>query len=147
MNNIEDILKRYFEADTTVGEERLLREFFAGESVPSHLIKYKALLSEESLDDSFDDRILTSISEDEPQIVTAHRITFGERVAPLFKVAASVAIVLCIGMAADQGMRVADNPTIVSPDDIYNINTEMSALETAVCDSVQNSELNNHFNK
>ena len=39
-HNIEKLLEKYFEATTTVAEEETLREYFASESVATHLEQY-----------------------------------------------------------------------------------------------------------
>ncbi|MHA7059745.1 hypothetical protein ACWGOQ_0021135 [Aquimarina sp. M1] len=49
--NIEKLLEKYFEGETTLSEEKELKVYFTGESVPSHLERYKDLFqffSEES---------------------------------------------------------------------------------------------------
>lgn len=38
---IEKLLEKYFEAETTIKEEALLKEYFAKEEVPAHLREYK----------------------------------------------------------------------------------------------------------
>jgi hypothetical protein len=38
---IERLLEKYFEANTSLEEENTLKEFFAKETVPDHLIQYK----------------------------------------------------------------------------------------------------------
>ncbi|RAJ07420.1 hypothetical protein [Arenibacter echinorum] len=40
LSNIEKLLERYFEANATVAEEEMLREYFAKEDVPLHLKEY-----------------------------------------------------------------------------------------------------------
>lgn len=40
---IEILLEKYFEASTTVEEERILREFFQGENLPAHLKPFQPL--------------------------------------------------------------------------------------------------------
>lgn len=48
---LEKLLDKYFEGETTLSEEKELKVYFTGESVPSHLEKYKDLFqffSEES---------------------------------------------------------------------------------------------------
>ena len=40
---IEILLEKYFEASTTVEEERILREFFQGENLPEHLKSIRPL--------------------------------------------------------------------------------------------------------
>ncbi len=38
---IERLLEKYFEANTSLEEERMLKDFFTKEAVPEHLIQYK----------------------------------------------------------------------------------------------------------
>ena len=40
---IEQLLQRYWDAETTVEEEGQLRQFFNGNDVPQHLMRYKDL--------------------------------------------------------------------------------------------------------
>ena len=40
---IEQLLQRYWDAETTVDEERQLRQFFNANDVPQHLMRYKDL--------------------------------------------------------------------------------------------------------
>ena len=99
---IEQLLERYWEGETTLQEEAILRAFFSQDDVPAHLMKYKSLfdcgLQEETLGDDFEARILDSIGEEtEPK---AKIVTLASRLKPLFKAAAIVAILLTIGNAA-----------------------------------------------
>lgn len=43
--NIDELLNRYFEGETSAEEERELRRFFASEDVPDHLSAYKPLFA------------------------------------------------------------------------------------------------------
>lgn len=111
---IEQLLERYFQCETTLKEEEILRAFFTQEDVPVWLAKYKTLFDyeaqrEEPLGDDFDERILEMIEQQEP--VKAHVLTMTQRLMPLFKAAAVVAIVLTLGNAAQAPWdRGWDNP-------------------------------------
>jgi len=51
LSNIEKLLEKYFEGETTISEEQELKVYFTREIVPSHLERYKDLFqffSEES---------------------------------------------------------------------------------------------------
>jgi len=79
---IEELLEKYYEGDTTLADEMLLKEFFSREDVPEHLRKYQSMfrfftdesnivLSEENQDESLMRRIElykaeTSISKVHP---------------------------------------------------------------------------------
>ncbi|MBR3078847.1 MAG: pyruvate ferredoxin oxidoreductase [Prevotella sp.] len=98
---IEQLLERYFAAETSLEEESILRTFFHQEEIPAHLYQWRALFiadDEEILGDDFDARILEMTSE-ESQPVKAHEVKLSQRLMPLFKAAAIVAIILTLGGA------------------------------------------------
>ncbi len=43
INEIEELLERYFEGETSIAEEQALRTFFREHEVPDHLVKYQPL--------------------------------------------------------------------------------------------------------
>lgn len=101
---IDQLLERYWRCETSLEEEDILRAFFSQDNVPAELARYKALFSyEESqkandvLGDEFDEKLLAMIEAEEP--VKARVITMTQRLKPLFKAAAVVAIVLTLGNA------------------------------------------------
>ena len=109
---IEQLLERYWEGETTLQEEAILRAFFSQDDIPANLMRYKSLfdcgLQEETLSDDFDARILEQIGSDEPK---AKIVTLASRLKPLFKAAAIVAILLTIGNAAQAPWNYGwDNP-------------------------------------
>lgn len=96
---IEQLLERYWQCETTLQEEAILRTFFSQPDIPEELQKYQALFTyesqkEESLGEDFDARMLDLIGE------TPKIITLKDRLMPLFKAAAIVAILLTLGNAA-----------------------------------------------
>ena len=99
---IEQLLERYWQGETALQEEAILRAFFSQENVPAELQKYKELFTyefqkEESLSGDFDARILEMVGEEKPK---AKVVTLTSRLMPLFRAAAIVAIVLTLGNAA-----------------------------------------------
>ena len=73
---IEQLLERYFAAETSLEEESILRTFFHQEEIPAHLYQWRALFiadDDEVLGDDFDARILEMTSE-ESQPVKAHEV-------------------------------------------------------------------------
>ena len=112
---IEQLLERYWECQTTIEEEGILRAFFSQADIPASLLEYRPLFvyenaaAKESIRDGFDEKILAMVGEGEP--VKAKRISFAGSLAPLFKAAAVVAIVLTLGnasqalLAPEQGLQ------------------------------------------
>ena len=99
---IEQLLERYWNAETTLEEENILRTFFCQKDIPAEMEPLRPLFTadaNESLDDDFDARILAMIDE-KPQTEKAQRVTLTQRLMPLFKAAAVVAIILTLGNAA-----------------------------------------------
>ncbi len=101
---INQLLERYWRCETSLEEEGILRAFFSQEEIPAELERYRALFvyeeqqkQDDVLGDEFDDRIMAIIAQDEP--VKARTITMTQRLRPLFKAAAVVAIVLTLGNA------------------------------------------------
>lgn len=45
LDNIEQLMEKYFEATTTVAEEETLRQYFAQENVATHLEQYAPMFS------------------------------------------------------------------------------------------------------
>ena len=133
---IEQLLERYFAAETTVQEERLLREFFSQDEVPSHLQQWQSLfvaekaLAEAHLDEEFDRRLLQLTGAEH---VAARRITLGSRLRPLFKAAAFVAFAIVIGTAVEQAFtyhQPADEVLQAS----FEGDDELDATETTILD-------------
>jgi hypothetical protein len=98
---IEQLLERYWQGETTLQEETILKTFFSQPDIPEDLRKYSALFTYEAekaegLGDDFDARMLEMTGE----APKAKTVTLTSRLMPLFKAAAIVAIVLTLGNAA-----------------------------------------------
>ena len=100
---IEQLLERYWQCETTLQEEAILRTFFSQDDVPAELEQYKALFAvqqqKETLGDDFDARILEMVGQEEKP--KAKVVSFTSRLMPLFRAAAVVAIILTLGNAAN----------------------------------------------
>lgn len=134
--SIEQLLERYWECETSIEEEQTLRDFFSSEEVPAHLHRYKDLFvyqqtqSEVRLGDDFDQRVLAHI---EAPVVKAKRMTVIGRFMPVFKAAATVAIVLLLGNVAQHSMSGNDSSVIA----VDTIGKQMSAPSVAVSEDVK----------
>ena len=124
---IEQLLDRYFAAETSLEEEHILRAFFSQKDVPAALEQYRALFAcqvsereNEVLDDDFDARILemidgnANVQEPAPVVVKARTLHLSQRLMPLFKAAAVVAIFLTLGQAAQTPWDASWNSTRVN---------------------------------
>ena len=117
---IEHLLQRYWDCETTVEEERQLRQFFSGEYVPEHLLRFKDLfayeefMQQDHLDEDFDNRLLHQV---EMPVVKAKSVSIFTRLAPIAKAAATVAMLLALGNLAERTLlqdyrQMAVNDTI-----------------------------------
>lgn len=106
---IEQLMDRYFEAETTLKEEQILKAFFeqSEEELPENLRAYRELFTsfeqDEMLGDDFDERMLQMI-EEKPQ-VKARTILLSERFRPLMRAAAVVAILITLTTALNQSFK------------------------------------------
>jgi len=106
---IEQLLERYWECQTTLEEEAILRNFFRQEDVPASLLPYRQFFNEqdemakEHLDKDFADKMLQLVGEETPvHVCKARRLTFMRRLRPFYRAAGLIAILLTIGNAAHQ---------------------------------------------
>lgn len=139
---IEQLLDRYFDCQTTLQEEQILRAFFAQEDVPEHLAQYVALFqyeheaAQQTLGADFDARILDIIAEREQPVAKADAdaqslagaakaatvIQMPRRhvLTPFLRAAAIVAGVLTIGGATEHALRFEEaedlNPSATAID-------------------------------
>lgn len=106
---IEQLVDRYFDGETTLEEEQILRSFFRQENVPAQLKAYQDLFRYQheagkvGLGDDFDAKILEAVGQ---PVVKARRISLKARLQPFYRAAAIVAIVLTVGNAAQRSFNV-----------------------------------------
>ncbi len=104
---INQLLDRYWKGETSLEEEEILRAFFSQDELPAELKPYQALFSyemgeakQEALGDDFDQKMMAMIEDEyakEPN--RAKVVSLTDRLKPLFKAAAIVAIFLTLGNA------------------------------------------------
>lgn len=138
---IEQLLDRYFQCETSLEEESILRTFFAQHDVPAHLLAYKDMFlamkaDEEHLSADFDERILSIISDEADKeekaipVVKAKTIRLSYQLRPFFKAAAVVAIILSFSLAVQQAMYSSQDQSGVSYGPATNV--VPAAPETAL---------------
>lgn len=151
-NYIKQLVERYFECQTTLEEEEILRSFFNQKDIPADLKVYQDLFQYEQeevkndvLGQDFDDRIMAMVEEKKP--VKAHVITLTQRFMPLFKAAAVVAIVLTLGNAAQVSFEQPANEITRSVGTDFNHaqhGTSVALSDSALIDTLQQSSLQPH---
>ena len=104
---INQLLDRYWKGETSLEEEEILRAFFSQDELPAELKPYQALFSyemgeakQEALGDDFDQKMMAMIEDEYTKKPNKAKVVFlTERLKPLFKAAAVVAIILTLGNA------------------------------------------------
>jgi len=99
LSNIEKLLEKYFEGETTLSEEKELKVYFTGESVPSHLERYKDLFQ---------------FFANESQVTATSEVQLSTNKVPWYTwigVAASIALVV--------GLFIKDVPPGADPEGVY----------------------------
>lgn len=152
---IEQLLERYWECETTLEEEQILRTFFRQVELPAHMERYRSLFayqereSKLSLSEDFDQRVLAAL--DAP-VVKAKHVTLWTRFMPVFKAAAMIILLLTVGNLAKQTIYTSEAEQVaILPDTIEEkvIDVQVAyqqdslkgnvqeLLPTAVKDSIQ----------
>lgn len=145
---INQLLNRYWEGETSLEEEDILRAFFSQDNVPAELMRYKPLFCYEAtqakrdvLGDDFDARVLAAITERKP--VKAQVISMGQRFKPLLKAAAMVAILLTLGNAMQVPFSRSSSDPISNYDGYYkpelDNGTNVAIGDSAMADTLQQS--------
>ena len=148
---INQLLERYWNCETSLEEEEILRTFFSQKEIPAELSQYKPLFAyelsdskAEGLGKDFDQKVMAKIEEEYKQEPNkAKVISLTERLKPLFKAAAVVAIFLTLGNAAQV-------PFQENVDNVGNVESRKSAsgmsvaaiADSASVDSMQHTSIN-----
>lgn len=133
---IEQLLERYWNCQTTLEEEQILRSFFNQEDIPVGLLKYKNLFCYEmqskevdKLDETFDGKILQYIDN-------SSKRTLKQRFMPLFKAAAIVCFLITTGTIIKNSMNYHEQhsaaATVAENKDTINTGTPSVAYENTV---------------
>lgn len=156
---IEQLLERFWQCETSLEEERILRTFFQQKEIPANLRPYKDLFVYErmagkvKMDKHFDAKIL---AQTENPVVKARRLRFGIHPMPLFKAAAAVALIASLGTAMQRYFESRESDynydvyedTYTDPQTAYGeISNALMSLSESInkcqeqyaCDSVQAS--------
>lgn len=146
---IKQLVERYFLCETTLQEEEILRAFFSQDNVPEQLRKYRPLfeyeqseVKEDVLGDDFDERMMKLTAQIQP--VKARTITMTQRLMPLFKAAAVVAIVLTLGNAMQMSLGTDNVNTAVQGTESFQTlqhGTSVAITDSATIDTLKQSRV------
>ncbi len=153
---IEQLLERYWECQTTLEEETILRNFFRQEDVPASLLPYRQLFIEEDkmagehLGKDFQDKMLQLVGEKEALPFRegmgvgrckARRLTFVRRLRPFYRAAGLIAILLTIGNAAQQSFTDDPSPAAKKGEVVVDAQWSMGNDSIASKPEQQSAEL------
>ncbi len=145
---IDQLLERYWNGETTLEEEEILRAFFSQIDIPKEMEAFRPLFLYEQVErksnklgDEFDDKVFAAI--DEPTTVKAHTVTLATRLMPLFRAAAIVAIILTLGNAAQVAFNNESdyNANMATVEQTVQGTTVALAKDSTVVDSMKQSNL------
>lgn len=114
---VEQLLEKYFAAETSLEEERVLRDCMTLSGLPQHLARYADLFlyedaqADEHLGDDFDQRVIAAAGIQQPTQLTVHarRTSILRSLRPLWQAAAVVAIVALLGIGAGRSFSEMDD--------------------------------------
>ncbi len=150
---IEQLLERYWEGNSTLEEERILKSFFQQNNVPENLqpyadyFKYMASCDAMCLSPEFDKRFDSIISQEETSDVHVEAVVipFRKRLMPFLQAAAAVAVTLTVGGAALKGLMNEDDidygsnltsETYIQKEDVKQVIETAQRTLTAKADSI-----------
>lgn len=142
---INQLLERYWAAETTLEEEKILRTFFSQAEIPAELKSYQSLFayegsakSSDRLGADFDERMLAMVGEP----TQARKMTLSQRLMPLFRAAAIVAVILTLGNAIQKPF--SDDESVGNLVGIENVGEGVSVainIDSTTIDTMQQSNL------
>jgi hypothetical protein len=144
---IKQLLERYWECQTTLEEEAILRAFFSQEDIPASLLPYRDLFIYERIEpmqdvlgSDFDAKMLALISQEKP--VKARVISYTQRLRPLFRAVAVVAVILTLANAMQVPFNNKADYNSTAGTEMHSPNgVNMAKGDTAVVDTVHRSGL------
>ena len=151
---IEQLLDRYWNCDTSMEEEEILKSFFHQKDIPANMIQYKPLFvyqeaeKKVELGDDFDKKMLGMI---EKPVVKARKLTIYRRLSPLFKAAAMIVVLFSFVFVTQKSMDRENSLIYVydqykgnnsDPQVAYDLNSPIDSINKIVKD--QNSNIADH---
>lgn len=147
---IEQLLARYWNGETNLEEEQILKSFFCQHDVPEHLKGYIAYFTnmvdegEVGVSDDFDSRFSDILDQEDARhsTVKAIVIPFRKRLMPFLKAAASVAVFLTVGGAALRSLSSEDNlqKDLLESPGVFVTSDKVSEMTESIRMRIENEE-------
>ena len=100
-SEIEVLLEKFYEGNTSLQEEKILRDFFRGTNVPAHLWSHQSLFNyyikeqrRKSGDRGFEQKLMTQLTEDPGETPVVHLHPNRNRLLLITGIAASVMLLI-----------------------------------------------------
>ncbi len=144
---IEQLMERYWECQTTLEEEAILRAFFSQDDVPASLLAYRDLfvyeqaeIDSDKLGDEFDKKILARLGSNKP--VKAKTVSLTKRMRPLYKAVAVVAVLLTLGNAVQMSLDANRSYVSIAETEADSASSiQMAQADSARVDTIHHTSL------
>lgn len=129
VNEIEDLIARYYKGETCEAEEKELKHFFAEEDIPSHLLADEAFFlqltacSEREVPEGLEEKLNNLIDEWDTHEKRAQKVSNprrGIRLKWIASIAASLLILFSVGIyVCDSQIASTPKDTCSTPEEAY----------------------------
>ena len=129
---IRELLKRYWDCETSLEEEKILRDFFQQEAIPEDLKKYREMFlyfkreQQQSLSEDFDKKILDGLHSQPAQGKQRYLSSF-------YKVAAAVILILSFVVIHQQFIVVKDTTREIVKDTFEDPERALEETKRVLC--------------
>jgi hypothetical protein len=118
-SEINRLLEKYYDGESTLQEEKTLREFFAGEDIPEQLRIHRELFAHYGreqevsvVDPAFENRITASLEQAQEQVQVVSMTPPRNRF--MFMAGIAAGVLLLIGLFATIRYEVSNGPTVTA---------------------------------
>ncbi len=118
-SHIEDLLERYYNAQTSETEEQRLKDFFAREEVPAHLQAEKEMFLQLQVPEGLEERLSRKIDQWEAQEHRTLKVHRNIRLQWISGIAASLLLMFGAGWHLYTSRPIARQDTCATPEEAY----------------------------
>lgn len=118
-SHIEDLLERYYNAQTSEAEEQRLKDFFAREEVPTHLQAEKEMFLQLQVPEGLEERLSRKIDQWDAQEQRTLKVHRNFRLQWIGGIAASLLLLFGAGWHLYAPRPIARQDTCATPEEAY----------------------------